>query len=220
MRKFIENFELKWQNDKKFQAKMKLLGFALFLVAVSIYASSINSKTEYNNQIPENNEVTQNNNETSNYALKIPEEYDYTITIEMDNKKYEYIGKKMIDRELIQKKVDNVITNYMYQNNTYYIEDNVQTDNYIITTRDEVYDVINYNYINLNTINEYLTKATKNDNQYLVYLKDIVLGNNSDNYFVIDINENIINVDYTVLMKEFNKDISKYIVTIEIKEKE
>ena len=49
MRKFIENFELKWQNDKKFQAKMKLLGFALFLVAVSIYASSLNSKTEYNN---------------------------------------------------------------------------------------------------------------------------------------------------------------------------
>lgn len=220
MRKFIENFELKWQNDKKFQAKMKLLGFILFLVAVSIYASFINSKTEYNNQIPENNEVTQNITETSNYALKIPEEYDYTITIEIDNKKYEYIGKKMIDRELIQKKVDNVITNYMYQNNTYYIEDNVQTDNYIITTRDEVYDVINYNYINLNTINEYLTKATKNDNQYLVYLKDIVLGNNSDNYFVIDINENIINVDYTVLMKEFNKDISKYIVTIEIKEKE
>ena len=96
----------------------------------------------------------------------------------------------------------------------------VKIDNYIITTKDEVYDIINYNYINLSTINEYLKKATKNDNQYLVYLKDIILGNDSDDYIVIDINENNIFIDYTVLMKEFNNNLNKYQVIIEIKEKE
>ena len=127
---------------------------------------------------------------------------------------------KLSDKEYIEKKVDDKKTNYVYQNNNYYIEDTMKIDNYIITTKDEVYDIINYNYINLSTINEYLKKATKNDNQYLVYLKDIILGNDSDDYIVIDINENNIFIDYTVLMKEFNNNLNKYQVIIEIKEKE
>ena len=108
------------------------------------------------------------------------------------------------------------MTKYIYKDNTYYIQD--ENNNYIITNKDEVYDIINYNYINFDTINEYLRKAEKNNNQYLVYLKDIVLGNNSENYFVIDINEKNMYIDYTALMKEFNSSIKKYKVSIEIKE--
>ena len=91
---------------------------------------------------------------------------------------------------------------------------------YVKTTKDEVYDIVNYNYINLESINTYLNKATNNNDQYLVYLKDIILGNNSEEYFVILVNNNKINIDYTPLMQEFNENIFKYTVDIEILEKE
>ena len=107
--------------------------------------------------------------------------------------------------------------NYIYKNGNYYIEDTKQANNYIVTTQEEVYDVVNYNYINMDTINEYLKKATKNNNQYLVYLKNVILGNDSENYFVIDIKDTNIYIDYTALMKEFNSNIKKYKVSIEIK---
>ena len=115
----------------------------------------------------------------------------------------------------ITKEVNHTIKNYLYKNNEYYLEDN---DLYIKTTRDEVYDIVNYNYLNLANINTYLEKAEKHNNQFLIYLKDIILDNNSDNYFVIIINNNHINIDYTPLMKEFS-NIQKYLVDIKIYQK-
>ena len=92
----------------------------------------------------------------------------------------------------------------------------LDNDIYVKTTKDEVYDIVNYNYLNLETINEYLSKATANNNQYLVYLKDIILGNDSEDYFVILINDKTIDIDYTPLMKQFNSKINNYKVTIKI----
>ena len=63
-------------------------------------------------------------------------------------------------------------------------------------------------------LNEYITKAEKLENQYLVYLKDIILDSNSNDYIVININNNKINIDYTVLMKNFDETIEKYFVNI------
>ena len=75
------------------------------------------------------------------------------------------------------------------------------------------------NYINLESINSYLEKAkSSNNNQYLVYLKDIILGNDSEEYFTILINDDKINIDYTPLIKQFNHDIKKYKVNIQINE--
>lgn len=211
----MNDFIKKWKEDKKYRTKIKLLAYTLFVVIVSIYAFTLDNKPNSNfiDELKETNKTKQNNKDT----IEIPEEYDYTINISIDDKEYKYIGKKNIDSEYIEKVVDNKTTNYMFKDGKYYIEDNLQKDNYIITTKDEVYDVINYNYINLNTINEYLSSSTKDSDQYLVYLKDVILGNDSEDYFVININDKKIFIDYTVLMKEFNKDINKYQVMIEIK---
>ena len=55
----------------------------------------------------------------------------------------------------ITKVIDNNETNYILKNNEYYIKDN---DLYIKTTREEIYDVINYNYVNLDKIHNTFIK--------------------------------------------------------------
>ena len=208
MDKYIE----KWKEDKKFRAKIKLLLYGIFLVIVIIYVTSL--KTE---PIPVD-EVDDLNSEIKeeNKVITIPEKYNYLIKIEIDDKNYTYSGEKNLEQENIVKTSGDISNNYIFKNNEYYVKDG---ELYIKTTKEEVYDVVNYNYINLETINNYLSKAENNNsNQYLVYLKDIILGQDTNEYFTISVDENKISIDYTPLMKQFNPDIKKYKVNIQINE--
>ncbi len=216
----MDNFLERWRTDKKFRTAVKLVGYVFFVLIIAVYALSSDTSGYGTNKYLEKLEAAEEaKKETKKEdTIKLAKEYEYKITIEIDDKKYEYSGIQNETERTIEKKEDNKITKYVYKDDTYYLEDEKQTNNYMITTKEEVYDIINYNYINIDTINEYLSKAEKNNNQYLVYIKDIVLGNDSNNYFVIDINDNNIFIDYTALMKEFNSNIKKYKVSIEIKE--
>ena len=209
MNKFIEN----WQNDKKYRAKIKLLLYGIFIFIVSIYAASLNKNMPID--ISDNNSQNDIDKTNNNNTITIPSKYNYIIDVTIDENAYKYYGMVTPEKTTITKEENNEITNYVCQNNEYYVEDN---DLYIKTTKDEIYDVIKYNYISLESINEYLNKAIKKNNQYVVYLKDVVLGNESDEYLVILINDNSINIDYTPLMKEFNDNIKKYQVNIQIEE--
>ena len=208
MDKYIE----KWKEDKKFRAKIKLLLYGIFLVIVIIYVTSLKNEpipiddvNDLNNEIREENKV-----------ITIPEKYNYLIKIEIDDKNYTYSGEKNLEQENIVKTSDDIRSNYIFKNNEYYVKDG---ELYIKTTKEEVYDAVNYNYINLETINNYLSKAVNNNsNQYLVYLKDIILGQDTNEYFTISVDENKISIDYTPLMKQFNPDIKKYKVNIQINE--
>ena len=88
----------------------------------------------------------------------------------------------------------------------------------MITTKDEVYNIIDYNYLNLDIINQYLSKSKIENKKNIVYLKDIILGNTSEEYITISIDDNIVNVDYTALMNNFNKSVEKNIVEIIIED--
>ncbi len=202
----MDQFMEKWHNDNKFRAKIKLLLYGIFIIIVTIYAISLNKQDEASNQIDDEAE-------TNVYALAIPEQYNYQIDITIDDKTYQYNGIKTSDNMTINKISDGITTNYVYENNEYYVKDN---DLFVKTTKDEVYDIINYNYISFDSIREYLAKATKNGNQYLVYLKDIILGNDSDEYFVMLISDNDISIDYTPLMKQLDSNLEKYNVAIHI----
>lgn len=207
MNEFLE----KWRSDSKYRAKIQLLLYGVFIIGVAIYAATLNNHAPISNNI----DINPNTDNFDEQVIKIPDKYNYIIDIVIDDIKYQYSGTKESTKTTIIKTKDNITTNYMYQSNEYYLEDD---GNYIKTTKDEVYDIINYNYININTINEYLNKATKRENQYLVYLKDIILGNDSDEYFTIIVNDNNIDVDYTPLMKQFNNNVVNYKVTIQINE--
>ena len=231
----MKDFLEKWNNDSRFQTKTKLSLYTLFVVLVAIFAISSRNNIETNES--NNQELTQNNNSQNNQEqttnnnnqevqnennqlikIEIPDEYDYKINITINELNYSYNGNKNFVREKITKIKDNISTNYIYENDKYYKEKD--TENYLLTTKEEVYDIIDYNYLNLETINEYLSKSTKIDNQYIVYLKDIILGNNSSEYITINIENNNIIVDYTKLLNYFDKSINKYLVEINIDEKE
>lgn len=211
----INDFLKKWHNDKKYQAKIKLLLYGIFILLATIYALSLNNNIQNEN---DNKDVEKDNliTDTKNIdIINIPDEYHYIINVVINDKTIEYSGNKTNNNITIMKKIDNNITNYIYKNNDYYIENE---GIYLKTTKEEVYDIVNINYINLNTINEYLKTSHKNNNQYIVYLKDIILENESDDYFIILVNDNEINIDYTPLEKIINNNIEKYKVHIKIEE--
>lgn len=217
----MQDFMQKWNNDPRFKTKIKLSLYTIFFVFVAIFAVSGRNNiptNEIQNEIPEENNTTNENkienNDNTNETINIPSEYDYNINITINDSNYQYAGKKNNIKETITKIVDNIETNYIYENNDYYKEND--TENYLLTTKEEVYDIVDYSYLDLNTINQYLAKSTKTENQYLVYLKDIILGNDSEDYITITLEENKINVDYTNLFSYFDKSIAKYLIEIEI----
>ncbi|MBQ2873543.1 MAG: hypothetical protein IJE89_06065 [Bacilli bacterium] len=214
----MKDFVEKWKTDSKFKAKVQLGLYTLFVVFVAVLAFSSNSNTPKEEL---ENEYNQNNNETLNdeVSIKTPEEYKYTINVTINDNNYKYEGNKQKEKETIIKTFGDITTNYIYEKDNYYKEEN---EVYIITEKEDVYEPINYNYIEINTINEYLSRSIKENDKHIVYLKDIILGNDSEEYITITINENNINnqnkinIDYTPLMKLFNNDTERYIVNIEI----
>ena len=207
MNEFLE----KWKSDKRYRTKIKLIAYTAFVVIVSVYAISASDKLPTNTSIFENDQIENVDKETN--TIDIPENYTYKITINIDDVIYTYNGQRMGGEETIQKESNGVINDYRYDDNEYY---ELIDGNYQLTTKKEVYDTVNYNYINLENINKYLNKAEKNNSNYLVYLKDIILGNDSNDSFTISINDNYISIDYTQLIKEFDSNINKYLVDIVI----
>ena len=209
MKEFIE----KWNSDSRFKTKIKLSLYTLFVVLVAIFAISSKNDISENQFEEEYNQNKQEQNKNINNIIEIPNKYNYKISININEKYYQYTGTKENQKESITKEAEGVITNYINENNNYYKE---YEDSYILTTKEDVYDIVNYNYLKLETINEYLSKSVKRENEYLVYLKDIILGNDSEDYIIITKEDNIINVDYTKLMKNFDKTIENYSIKIEI----
>lgn len=208
----MDEFKKKWNTDRRFQTKIKLLLYTLFVVFVAIFAIS-NQPSITEDELEDKYNEDSKQLEEQDAIIKIPSEYNYTINIIVNDNEYQYTGTKTIKRENITKNIDNKINRYIYENDNYYKE---QGGNYILCKKEEIYDIVNFDYLNLATINQYLSKSTKVDNQYLVYLKDIILGNNSDDYIQITINENNIDINYTSLVKTFDKSIEKYLVSIKI----
>ena len=212
MNDFIE----KWNNDSRFKTKVKLVLSSLFVVFVAIFAitsNGISSETNMSNQNKINvpNEMVENENHT----IKIPEEYNYKINILVNNEEHSYSGIKKEERETITKNSNEIITDYIYQDGNYYKKGQEQ---YTLTTKEEVYDIISESYLKLEVIEKYLEKSIKDEKINKVYLKDILYGNDSNEYIEIELNENIIKINYTSLIKEFNKLIESFIVEIKVEE--
>ena len=104
---------------------------------------------------------------------------------------------------------------YFYQmNDKYYILDT--RGNYILTTAEDIYPYIEYRYLNINNIKQFIKLGTKNDTVYSVKVSDIVLNNNSADTITLTVNEEDknIQIDYTNLFKIDNSNINKAEVNI------
>lgn len=212
----MNDFIKKWNSDKKFKAAIKLLLYFLFFIVVAIYAvlSNKNASQIDTEKNIENNEII-NNQQQKNSIINIGDNYKYTATITINDEQIKYVYSK--EQGLLNiKKIRNLIeTNYIIENNNYYIKEN---DNKILTTKDNIYDIVCPNCFDINSINEYLNKGIKENNNYKIYLKDIILAEKGDEYITITTDNNQIYADYTSLLQVFNNQIVKYTVNIKIEE--
>lgn len=212
----MNDFIKKWNSDKKFKAAIKLLLYFLFFIVVAIYAvlSNKNASQIDTEKNIENNEII-NNQQQKNSIINIGDNYKYTATITINDEQIKYVYSKEQDLLNIKKIRNLVETNYIIENNNYYIKEN---DNKILTTKDNIYDIVCPNCFDINSINEYLNKGIKENNNYKIYLKDIILAEKGDKYITITTDNNQIYADYTSLLQVFNNQIVKYTVNIKIEE--
>lgn len=212
----MNDFIKKWNSDKKFKAAIKLLLYFLFFIVVAIYAvlSNKNASQIDTEKNIENNEII-NNQQQKNSIINLGDNYKYTATITINDEQIKYVYSKEQDLLNIKKIRNLVETNYIIENNNYYIKEN---DNKILTTKDNIYDIVCPNCFDINSINEYLNKGIKENNNYKIYLKDIILAEKGDKYITITTDNNQIYADYTSLLQVFNNQIVKYTVNIKIEE--
>ena len=201
-----KTFKEKWQ-DKRYQAKIKLSGYSIFVVIaiimILVEGASNNKNTIIDNGLEDNKTIKDNTDTKDNKLFTINYPYIIELNYNIDNTKnnitYKYSNNN--NELLITKTNNDIVTNYKYISNKYYVENN---DKYILTNINKVYDIIDYEYLDIDNINNYLNNATLENDIYKVYLKDIILNNTSDKYITIKLLDNNVEIDYTYLLNTLN----------------
>lgn len=196
------NLKEKW-NDKRERAKIELILYAIFFIGVIIFV-------RVGNNISNNNISTSDNL----FISQINDNYSYDIKININDNNYEYIGKVLGYNSTIEKKDSNTDEYFYKKNDKYYKLD--QDNGYILSNKNDIYDIINYDYMDINNIKEYI-KTSNNDNGiYKVKISDIILNSSSSDYITIKLDNinNTIEIDYTNLLRINDNNITKAIVTI------
>ena len=196
------NLKEKW-NDKRERAKIELMLYAIFFIGVIIF-------------VRVGNNISNNNINTSDnlFISQINDNYSYGIKININDNNYEYIGKVLGYNSTIEKKDSNTDEYFYKKNDKYYKLD--QDNGYVLSNKNDIYNVINYDYMDINNIKEYI-KTSNNDNGiYKVKISDIILNSSSSDYITIKIDNinNTIEIDYTNLLRINDNNITKAIVTI------
>ena len=194
----------RWK-DKRETAKIELMLYGIFFLVIIIFAR-ISSSMSTN--IPKDNDIN------NTFIDEITDNYQYDIDITIDNNKYKYSGKKLGNNMSITRIVGTKEEFFYQMNDKYYILDT--KGNYILTTAEDIYPYIEYRYLNINNIKQFIKLGTKNDTVYSVKVSDIVLNNNSADTITLTVNEEDKNIliDYTNLFKIDNSNINKAEVNI------
>lgn len=190
--------------DKRERAKLELLFYGIFFLAIIVFTRILSGY----NDIPKVND-------TKSFINEITDNYEYNIDINIDNNKYKYYGKRLGNNMSINKVIDNKHDYFYKMGNKYYILDN--NGNYILTSVEDIYNYIDYRYLDISNIKEYIKLGTKDNNNYNIKVSDLILNNNNNtNTITISIDElnNTITLDYTELFKIDNNNLNKEIVTI------
>lgn len=192
----------KW-NDKRERAKIELLLYVIFFISVIIF-------------VRVGNNISNNNINTSDnlFISQINDNYSYDIKININDNNYEYIGKVLGYNSTIEKKDSNTDEYFYKKNDKYYKLD--QDNGYVLSNENDIYNIISYDYMDINNIKEYI-KTSNNDNGiYKVKISDIILNSSSSDYITIKLDNinNTIEIDYTNLLRINDNNITKAIVNI------
>lgn len=189
--------------DKRERAKLELLFYGIFFLAIIVFTRILSGY----NDVPKVND-------TKSFINEITDNYEYNIDINIDNNKYKYYGKRLGNNMSINKVIDNKYDYFYKMGNKYYILDT--NGNYILTSVEDIYNYIDYRYLDISNIKEYIKLSTKDNNNYNIKVSDLILNSNNTNNITISIDElnNTITLDYTELFKIENNNLNKEIVTI------
>ena len=208
-----ESFSTKWK-DKKYQAKVKLSIYGIFILIV-IILGSIGNNGSLGNDMDSN--ISDNNSSINDskdiFLLPKNKDYKYNIDIKLDDKEIKYNGEVNDEGEVIAKEIDNTKYSYKYIDKKYYVSKN---DNYVLTSRDNIYDIVDYSYIDNDIINSYLKEGKLVGNKSVVYIKDIVLDYKGNDYITYTLSDKKIEIDYTKLYNILNDNkIDSLVITLE-----
>lgn len=196
------NLKEKW-NDKRERAKIELILYAIFFIGVIIF-------------VRVGNNTSNNNINTSDnlFISQINDNYSYDIKININDNNYEYIGKVLGYNSTIEKIGDNTDKYFYKKNDKYYKLD--QDNGYVLSNKNDIYNVINYDYMDINNIKEYIKTSNNGNDIYKVKISDIILNSSSSDYITIKIDNinNTIEIDYTNLLRINDNNITKVIVNI------
>lgn len=190
--------------DKRERAKIELILYGIFFLGVIIFVRIIGSMSSG---------IEDSNIEKESFIFTISDNYEYDMVINKNDNIYEYYGKVLGNNSTINLRETDKEKTYYFTNKKYYV---LKDNEYILTSEEEVYPYIDYYYLSVDNIKEYIHMATKEGEVYKLKLSDIVLNNNSEDYVEIFINEgdkNIV-IDYTALFKLMDQDIDKLLVNI------
>lgn len=192
--------------DKKGRAKIELSLYLIFFIVIVVFTRVSSSSIGNSNN--------SNNVEVSSFINELKDNYEYDMNITINNDTYNYHGILLGNNSSIEVKSNDIDKYYYIMNNKYYeLDDN---GNYILTTTDDVYPYINYIYLNINNIKNFINNSVKEDNIYKIKISDIILNSTSTDSIIISVNESnkSIEIDYTNLLKIDNDSVNKANVVI------
>ena len=190
--------------DKREKAKIELIFYGVFFVGAIICVKIMGSF---------NGNALDDTSKFNSFITSIKDNFEYDIVVSLNDNMYHYYGRVLGNNSSINLKDNDVVKSYYLMDNKYYI---LEDDNYILTDRNEVYPYIDYRYLNIELIKEYLKVSIKENNTYIIKIKDILLNYKSEENIIINIEEgdkNIV-IDYTNLFKITDKNIERAIVSV------
>lgn len=219
------------QNNKKRSAFIKLMVGIIFIIVIMVVfrlGSDGNIiKEETDNDTNNNVNDEKDSTDIKDIVLNGDYKFEYLIDVIMqDGNKltYTYTGSS------IGGKLSGTIKNmdqeieYLYKDNEYYIIDN---DQYYLVDEEDIFKVIDYKYLSISNINNYIKKGTQIykteysngtvTTGYDILIKDIIINSDSDMTITIVVSENdkyTIEIDYTNLLSILNSNIGDCKVTL------
>lgn len=221
-----ENFFKKMKEDKKYNAKVQLIGYGVFILIIVVFLN-VGSMVGGNSTGVLENDII----EEVNIIDEIDNNYEYNINISLSKgeelvNNYRYYGKRYNGNKEINKEVGEVVSSYYKVNDYYYVMNGEELS---FVDLNVIYDLVDSKYIELDNVMEMVDKASldhvvddslgNNESVYNLYVKDMVISVKNDDVISFNVKEVddklLIDVDYTNLIKVFDESVTSFKVSYE-----
>ncbi len=232
-----ESFFEKMKTDKKYKAKVEIIGYGVFIVVLILYLNIANMGSS----IPSNTVSTGNSNtntdlENSNLdlfkELKDNYQYDVEVVVKMNNventddsldeQKIHYSGKVFSNNMEINQEYNGESSTY-YKVDDFYYQRLSTEEEFGLVEVSTIYPLIDSKYIEIAEVKKLIDTASldhvtnyssgKKETIYHLMVKDVIRSYQDDDVVEISIvieNDTVtMTIDYSLLMKVINEKIEE-----------